>query len=109
MNCLYNWLWPSKTDFTTWNDTTISGMFTRLMTRTNHPYDNRPLSELEFDVDHDLMDAYIKWKSSNNDDEPNGSDYNFSPTSMAWFLGQITYTSNTDKLSGIWNNSMINN
>lgn len=107
MECLYRWMWPKVQDFSQWNDATISGMFIRLMTKTNHPYDTKVLSELEFDIDYDTMNAYIKWKTTNYDDEPNQSDYNFSPTHMAWFLEQIKYTSNIDELNVVWQNSMI--
>ena len=47
--------------FFLWNGTSLAHMFVRLMTKTNHPYNNNSLTLEEFNKDYNLAKEYIKW------------------------------------------------
>jgi hypothetical protein len=95
-----------STEYVYWNDTAIAHIFTRLITKTNHPYNDNPLTLDEFNKDYNLLQDYIEWRKQNV--KKGFSLYNFTYDSMISFLHLIDYdTNNKDELIQIWKTTMM--
>lgn len=95
-----------STEYVYWNDTAIAHIFTRLITKTNHPYNDNPLTLDEFNKDYNLLQDYIDWRKQYV--KKGVSLYNFTYDSMISFLHLIDYdTNNKDELIKIWKNTMM--
>jgi len=95
-----------STEFVYWNDTSIAHMFSRLITKTNKPYDDTPLTLDEFNKDYNLLQDYIEWRKQFV--KKGFSLYNFTYDSMITFLHLIDYdTNNKDELIKIWKATMM--
>ena len=72
-------------------------MLQRLISKTNHPYNNNPLTLEEFNTDYKTLKGYVEWKKIN---KKNGfSLYNFTYDNMTSFFNLIKYdTENSDEL-----------
>jgi hypothetical protein len=70
-----------------WNDTSVAHMFSRLITKTNQPYNNTPLTLDEFNKDYNVLQDYIEWRKKNV--KKGFSLYNFTYDSMISFLHLI--------------------
>ena len=92
------------TEYIYWNDTSTAHMFIRLMTKTNHPYNNNPLTLDEFNKDYKKLSDFIEWKSKN----PNNSFslYHFTIDRMTSFLQLIRYDTDKDLLE-LWKTKMM--
>lgn len=97
--------------FEQWNDTSVAHMFIRLMTKSNHPYnDNMPLSREQFDADYELLENYINWRKNKHIVQHNNSSYNYTIDSMLYLLNRIDYdTQNLGEVSQLWNNMLRKN
>lgn len=95
-----------STEYVYWNDTAIAHIFTRLITKTKHPYNDNPLTLDEFNKDYNLLQDYIDWRKQYV--KKGVSLYNFTYDSMISFLHLIDYdTNNKDELIKIWKNTMM--
>ena len=104
-------------EYLCWNDTSVSHIFTRLITKTkflinvdpSQPYyDDNLLTVEEFNHDYKMLEGYIEWKRINQQFGQKFSFYNFTPDSMSSFLQLITYdTNNRDELIELWENVMM--
>ena len=93
-------------EYVYWNDTAIAHMFTRLITKTKHPYNDTPLTLDEFNKDYNLLQDYIEWRKQYV--KKGFSLYNFTYDSMITFLHLIDYdTNNKDELIKIWKATMM--
>jgi hypothetical protein len=77
----------NEKEFEYWNDTSIAHMFTRLITKTNHPYNNTPLLLDEFNKDYNLLKNFIEWRKKyrSNPVKIGVSLYNFTNDNMLLF------------------------
>ena len=92
--------------YSSWNDTSVAHLFTRLITKNNLPYNNTPLTQQEFDSDYQLLSGYIEWKK-NHHMSSSFSLYHFTPNNMSRFLNLIDYnTQNKDELLNLWKTTM---
>ena len=95
-----------STEYIYWNDTAIAHMFSRLITKTNQPYNDTPLTLYEFNKDYNLLQDYIEWRKQFV--KKGFSLYNFTYDSMISFLHLIDYdTNNKDELIKIWKATMM--
>jgi len=99
----------SSENFERWNDTSIAHMFIRLISKTNHPYNDMHLSREQFDADYELLEKYIEWRREKQIVQKPNSSYNFNCLSMLFLFENIDYDiQNQENLSRLWNN-MFNN
>jgi hypothetical protein len=83
-------------------------MFIRLITKTNHPYNNNPLTLDEFNQDYKKVSDFIDWKSQNPNIKNSFSLYHFTIDRMTSFLQLIRYdTDNKDDLIELWKTKMM--
>jgi len=93
-------------EYVYWNDTSVAHMFTRLITKTNHPYNNTPLTIDKFNKDYNMLKDYIEWRKERV--KTVFSLYNFTYNNMINFLQLIDFDkNNTDELIEIWKNTMM--
>lgn len=75
-------------NFSLWNGTSIAHMFIRLMTKTNHPYNDSPLTLDEFNNDYNLLKDFITWHKNNN---KKYLMYNFTSNNMDELISLVNY------------------
>jgi hypothetical protein len=93
-------------EYTYWNDTAVAHMFMRLITKTNNPYNDTPLSLDEFNKEYNLLRDYIEWRKHNV--KKGFSLYNFTYENMMSLLHLMNYhINNKDELLKIWNTTII--
>ena len=87
-------------NFHLWNGTSIANMFIRLMTKTNQPYNNLPLTLEEFNNDYNTLKDFIKWHKYN---DKQYLLYNFTQDNMNECINLINYEiDNKEDLEKIW-------
>ena len=88
-------------NFFLWNGTSIAHMFIRLITKTNHPYDdNLSLTLEEFNNDYNMLKEFIKWHKNNH---KTYLLYNFTQDNMNELINFISYeTDNKEHLNKLW-------
>ena len=89
-----------SSNFFLWNGTSIAHMFIRLMTKTNHPYNNLSLTLEEFNHDYNMLKDFIKWHKNNH---KTYLLYNFTQDNMNEFINCISYeTDNEEHVKKLW-------
>jgi hypothetical protein len=84
-------------------------MFVRLITKTNHPYNDNPLTLDEFNSDYKELNDYIEWRNTARRVNSGFGLYNFTNDNMTSFLNLINFdTNNNDELLELWRTQMIN-
>jgi len=48
-----------SSEYAHWNDTSVAHMFIRLITKTNHPYNDCKLTFGEYQNDYNILKGYI--------------------------------------------------
>lgn len=92
-------------DFELWNGTSVAHLFCRLITKTNHPYDERILTREEFDKDYRMMRDYIEWKRNR---QINYLLYKYTDENLTTLLNMIDYdTENRSIFSEYWKRNMV--
>lgn len=87
-------------NFSSWNGTAIAHMFQRLITKTNHPYNNEVLTLDDFETDYDTLKNFIKW---HKDNPRTYSPYNFTQENMNEIFNLISYdVYNKKDLMDLW-------
>ncbi len=96
----------SSENFAYWNDTSIAHMFIRLITKTNHPYNNVSLTLEEYQNDYNTLKCYMEWHELNY--AKSFSLYNFTQTNMLEIFNQMDYNiDNKDYLLELWKTKML--
>lgn len=83
-----------------WNDMSVTHLFVRLITKTNHPYNENLLTEEEFNNDYKNLIGYIQWRESYHIPS---SLYDFTDDKMKQLISMINWEKeNKEELTTIW-------
>jgi uncharacterized short protein YbdD (DUF466 family) len=92
-------------EYSKWGGTAIAHMFVRLIKRNNHPYNETPLTQEEFDTECKQMRNYIEWRKTNSPDDE-FCPYRFTADKMSDFLDLIITSDNKNAVLDMWDNEM---
>ncbi len=83
-----------------WNDTSVTHLLVRLISRRNHPYNERLLTEDEFRDDHNVLIDYIAWRKPI---QTTDSLYDFTEDNMVKLISLINWDKdNHEELLTLW-------
>lgn len=90
------------------NDTAIAHIFSRIITKTNLPYNKNILTLEEFNNDYNIIKGYIEWHKINHI-EKKFSLYNLTQNNMIEIMNLINYNvDNKDELQKFWRTKICN-
>jgi len=93
-------------DFSLWNGTSVSHMFIRLITKTNHPHSAASLTMEEFENDYNTLKEFIEWHKTNNTNRL----FNFTQENMNKLINAISFRSyNKEELYDLWSEVLMAN